>query len=358
MQSAPADTSSFSVSANEADGAAPPPSEEIKKKKKKPKSKRAKLPSWIAAPVRILESAFLNSAISTLGRLSPRARMTVARAAARFALTVMPFRKAVVLSQLRMAFPDMSESERTALLPEIYTNLMAFGLEMLNLARSTPADVEALMESRIENISHLSEWREKKQGFVLVTAHMGNWEWAGAYLASHGIEVAGAAKPMHDPVGEKFIRTTRERFGVNATSTRLSPRQVTAHLIKIIKRGGTAALPADQDARHAGIFVDFLGHPAATFTGPAWLSYRLGVPIIPTWGIRTPEGRLRYVWDEPIWPDTKAEMEGEVRRLTEYHVRSLERTVRAHPAQYLWFHRRWKTQPKRNLKRAASEQTK
>jgi len=283
--------------------------------------------------------------------------MRVARFSARFALAVIPFRKSVVLSQLQMAFPDISESHRYAMLPEIYTNLMAFGLEMLSLARSTPEQVESLMDSRIEQIPHLKEWREKKQGFVLVTAHMGNWEWAGAYLASHGIEVAGAAKPMHDPVGEKFIRSTRERFGVNATSTRLSPRQVTAHLIKIIKRGGTAALPADQDARHAGIFVDFLGHPAATFTGPAWLSYRLAVPIIPAWGIRTPEGRLRYVWDEPIWPDTKAEMEGEVRRLTEYHVRSLERTVRAHPAQYLWFHRRWKTQPKRNLKRAASEPT-
>jgi KDO2-lipid IV(A) lauroyltransferase len=245
-----------------------------------------------------------------------------------------------------MAFPELTPGQIRNLLPAIYANLIAFGLEILALARISPEEVIALMETRIEDVEPILQFKNSGQGFVLVTAHMGNWEWAGAYLSSLGVEVAYAAKPMHDPAGEQFIANIRQRFGANPVSTRLSPRQVTSHLIRIIKRGGTAALPADQDARHSGIFVDFFGIPAATFTGPAWLSYRLGVPLIPAWGARTPEGRLRYTWDEPIWPDTKADMESEIRRLTEYHVRSLEKAVLADPAQYLWFHHRWKTAPK------------
>ncbi|MBI3735918.1 lysophospholipid acyltransferase family protein [Candidatus Sumerlaeota bacterium] len=340
-------------------GLHPQPDSPLEKTRKK-KKRRKHTPVWfrkIEAPVRAAESLFIRAAIGTLGRLSPRGRMRVARLLGAAAARIFPFRRKVVIEQLSLAFPQMTAKEMRGLLPEIYAHLFAFGLEMLAMARISKDELNEALELPLEKIGPLADWRANKQGFVLVTAHMGNWEWAGAYLTVNGVQVGGAAKPMRDPVGEKFIRAIRERFGVDATSTRLSPRQVTGHLIKIIKKGGTAALPADQDARHAGIFVDFFGRPAATFTGPAWLSYRLGVPLIPIWGARTAEGKLRYTADEAIWPDTSAEMESEVRRLTEYHVRSLEKAVRAQPAQYMWFHRRWKTKPKKGGKTMPTEPT-
>ncbi len=327
-------------------------------KKRDPRKKKKKEAGPFAAGalrlLRPLERLAIATAVGTLGRFSPRMRMRVSRAMGLFGARLMPFRKGVVVEQLRMAFPEYSDAKISSLLPEIYSHLIAFGLEMLAMARITREEIVANIEPAWEEMGPVPGWQRDKQGFVLVTSHMGNWEWAGAYISVMGLQLGGAAKPMHDPVGEDFIQRVRARYGVHPSSTRQTANQVMSHLIRTVKKGGVAALPADQDARHAGIFIDFLGHTASTFAGPAWLSYKLNVPILPVWGFRTPEGKLRYKPDEPIWPDAQAEMESEIRRLTECHVRSLERAVRAAPAQYMWFHRRWKTRPKRNLKAADS----
>ena len=65
------------------------------------------------------------------------------------------------------------------------------------------------------------------------------------------------------------------------------------------------------------------------------------------WLYRTPEGGFRCVVDEPIRPDAGAEAEEDIRRITRLHVAALERAILVDPAQYLWFHRRWKTRPKK-----------
>ncbi len=241
----------------------------------------------------------------------------------------------------------MSAPDIKAMLPLVYAHLIAFGLETFAMTRITPEEAFAAVELPPEGKEVLDRLKATGRGFVIVTAHAGNWEWAAACLRFvMGMEVASAAKPLHDPASERFIQGVRQRWGVQIVSTREDSRRSIATLAKVIREGGIVALVADQDARHSGIFVDFFGVPASTFTGPAWLAHRLDVPLVPFWGRRTPEGKLRYDCDEPIRPDSNADAETEIRRLTEYHVRSLEKIICADPAQYLWIHKRWKTKPK------------
>lgn len=296
--------------------------------------------------MRWAESAALRAAIAMFGGMAPARRMRVARALGTFAARWVPIRRKVVEEQLLLAFPEMSSAERSAIVEKTYVHLVALGLEILALHGVSREGLADLLEMKEEDSPELRKLLDSGKGFVVVTAHMGNWEWGGAYFAGLVNGMAYAAKPMHDPVGEAFISGIRDRFGLKPVSTRESPRRMMGHLMRVIRGGGIAALPADQDARRSGIFVDFFGHPAATFEGPAWLSYKLGVPLIPMFGARTPEGKLRYVWEPAIWPDTKADAKAEIRRITEYHVRALERAIRADPSQYLWFHRRWKTKPR------------
>jgi len=320
------------------------PSDRIRKKKKKKKHTGP-----LGRAIRRLGDALVAIGAPALAwcvvRIPPHRRMALARILGRIMARVIPIRSGVVDEQLHLAFSEMSPSERKQLLPRIYAHLVAFGLEILAMRDLDTSKLGETLISRVEELKDLFKLKESKQGFLMVTAHIGNWEWAGAYIVSVGVDLAAVAKPMHSEASEKFIQQTRERHGVKIIYTNENHRRLVSHL----RKGGCLALVADQDARGRGIFVDFFGRPASTAPGPGWLSYKLGVPIIPIWGFRTDQGLLRYETDPPMWPNQDAPEEEEIRRLTQYHVSCLENAIRRDPAQYFWVHKRWKTKEKKKL---------
>lgn len=280
--------------------------------------------------------------IFIFGGMSPSARYELALTLGGVVAAVAPFRAADALESLRTAFPDRSERELRKLLPGIYANVILLGLESMALIRATPAEIVATLEHPLEDDGWVDRLSSGEGPVILATAHLGNWEWGGAYMAVRGMKVTGAAKPMHNPHVDRMVDAMRTRVGLRITSTRESPR----HLIKLVREGYTPGIPPDQDARRDGIFADFFGQPASTATGPAWLAYKFGLPLVPIWLVRTPSGRFRALASEAAVPDRSKPQDAEVRRLTEHYLRCLEEMIRRYPEQYMWFHRRWKTRPR------------
>src|SRR5690606_12735355 len=106
------------------------------------------------------------------------------------------------------------------------------------------------------------------------------------------------------------------------------------------------ALLADQDARRAGVFVDFLGTPASTPRGPAVFALRAGVPLFLGTCVPRPGDPGRYLCDvEEVGVERTGELEEDVRRLTAAHAAALAARVRRWPEHYFWQHRRWRTAP-------------
>jgi KDO2-lipid IV(A) lauroyltransferase len=101
----------------------------------------------------------------------------------------------------------------------------------------------------------------------------------------------------------------------------------------------------DQDARRKGVFVEFLGAPAACHTGVVKLAIRSGKPLIAGVLVDGGSGTYRLVRG-PVWraDPSRSDEENELDGTTVFH-RFLEEQVRAHPGNYLWAHRRWKTAP-------------
>ena len=67
----------------------------------------------------------------------------------------------------------------------------------------------------------------------------------------------------------------------------------------------------------------------------AELALKYGVPMIPVYGTRQPDGlHVAVDFEAPIPPTTAAEM-------TQAAADSLAARVRARPEQYFWLHQRW-----------------
>lgn len=292
----------------------------------------------------------LRSAVATFGRLSPRARVRLATVVGNLAAWIVPIRRRVVEENLKIAFPEWSDARRRKVVRESYVTLVANGLSAVAMARLTFADVDRLTEQPVKNVEKLRALKESGRGFILVTAHFGDWELGGAFLTNLGLDLTDVAKPLKNPAAESFVSGIRSRFRIKVITTDDNPIRLVRHL----KKGGTVSLFTDQNVRKDGIFVPFFGRDASTAAGAGFLAYRLGVPVIHVVGFRTKDGGLRARIDDPIEPDLSKPADEEIRRITRYSLQCLEETIREDPGQYFWFHRRWKTRPPAGLEGASA----
>ncbi len=167
---------------------------------------------------------------------------------------------------------------------------------------------------------------------ILVTAHFGNYDASRAALIARGFRVGALYMRMKDRAfNAHYVRA------ISGIGTPVFPRgrEGLADMVKFLRSGGMLGLLIDQYMRH-GAPLTFFGREALTALSAAELALRYDALLVPTYGIRQPDGlSFEVVVEEPIAPSTPAAM-------TQALNDSLERLARQHLDQWFWIHRRWK----------------
>ena len=233
---------------------------------------------------------------------------------------------------------ERSEPERRRIARAVFENLGRSALEWLRLPGLSDRALQQLV--RCEGLEHLRSALREGRGVIAVTAHIGNWELIALYLRSLGFEGAVLARRLRYPEYEAFLTSMRAAKGV-ATLARGSLKETA----RCLRANRIVGMLPDQDVDSLeGMFVDFFGHPAHTPVGPAALSLMTGAPIVPCFMIR--EGpRFRLVIEPPLHAPVGADRAEALRELTEAWSGAVESHIRRFPEQWVWMHRRWKTQP-------------
>jgi KDO2-lipid IV(A) lauroyltransferase len=99
-------------------------------------------------------------------------------------------------------------------------------------------------------------------------------------------------------------------------------------------------------APYDGVFVEFFGRPACTAKGLALIARRTDAPVVPAFIVREADGRHRLIVLPPVELSRTRDLQQDVVTNTARCTAVIERMVRRYPDQWLWMHRRWKTQPK------------
>jgi KDO2-lipid IV(A) lauroyltransferase len=253
-----------------------------------------------------------------------------------WAVATLGVRRETVEEQIAAAFPDKSAEWVRATTVASYRH---FGREIATIARLARDGGRALLD-RIRRDEVLALYRGVtggERGAIIVTGHLGNWEVAGAFLASIGLDMAAVVKRQRNEAFDRRLLHTRRQLGIEP----IYMQDARARVPEALEEGKTVALVADQDAGSRGVFVPFLGRPASTFRGPARLSLAGNVPLFFGAAVRDGDsyrGILEAVERPAAGPGAEEEY-------TRRWVARLEAHVRNRPDQYFWFHRRWKTRP-------------
>jgi len=188
-----------------------------------------------------------------------------------------------------------------------------------------------------------------EKGAIWVSAHFGLWEIFAMYAGMRDAHLTSVYRPVKNPWIDKAIRRQRAAIGQELVERKGALR---ALLRALRKESGHVAMLADQHTRRDGIWVPFFGRLAATTPAPALLALRTGAPII-VWYSRRLPGTFHFgAWcDKPLFVAPSGDRAADIERITREISNRIEKFVRKAPAQWLWFHRRWRTPPAETIEK-------
>ena len=291
-------------------------------------------------PLHRIEYAALRTITGLLAPFGARRAGVIAGAITRLGYSLFRIRRGVTERQISAAFPQFDAATVRSVAIESYDSLGRVAIEATVLSRGTPSDVLSLFVPS-PDFAIVQRAYAVGKGVILLSGHVGNWELSAAFMTANGLPVDAIARGMANPLSDSYIRRTRERLGVvimhDKEAVRRVPRSLRdGRLVGVLSDQATVGL--------ASTFVPFFGRPAKTPRGGAVFALRSGVPVICIAAIRQPDGRYQFKAEEIEVVHT-GNREHDVDEIMIKFTAILERTVREHPGQYFWQHRRWKHQP-------------
>ncbi len=273
--------------------------------------------------------------------LPRRWTLGLGRALGRLLADLDPRHVAIAAENLRQAFPHWDEPRRLSTARAVYAH---FGQTLLDILWMAEQPRERLLGLIVEEGRENADGvRAAGRGVVYVTGHFGNWEFYGVAFGWLGEAVGVVARPLDNPALEARLTAFRTRSG----NTVISKRRALPDILRLLRQGAGVAILVDQNVQEQdGIFVEFFGRPAATTTVAAALAVKTGCALLPVHCEALPDGRYKFVYGRPLEWTTTGNRQDDIARLTQALTTVIEGWVRERPEQWLWMHRRWKTQPR------------
>lgn len=253
---------------------------------------------------------------------------------------VVRIRRRVTLENLERAFGDgMTARERVKTGRRSYVNFAKSMVELVSLRRLNAEKLRELV--RIHGRENMDAALDEGRGVIVVTGHFGSWELLGASGAAQGIPVDFIVGEQSNTLVDDYVNSLRSSAGIGLIPKGMSIRGV----FNSLKKNRAIAILSDQDARKAGIFVDFFGIQSSTFPGASQFVFKTGCPMVFCSIIRRGD-ETHDAWFKPaMHADRETGAEEEILRLTAAFTKDLEDAIRKTPDHYFWAHKRWKTSP-------------
>ncbi|HEY7205452.1 MAG TPA: lysophospholipid acyltransferase family protein [Methylomirabilota bacterium] len=277
--------------------------------------------------------AYYRLAAAAAGALPRPARLRVARGLGRLLARAVPAERRAVRANLSRVLAGAPPDRIEAAVSQTFANFGAFFADLLTLNRRPGADLRAYV-ARADGEHHLDAALAVGRGVVLLTAHLGNWEFAGRLLSTRGGRTAHVVlSAEQDQALEQYLRLDgpQLRFVTRRHATS------TLGLLAALRRGELVAMQADRPTGGRGdALAPFFGEPAAFPLGPFVLARAAGAAVIPAFCAMVPGGRYRLEIDPAIWVKP-----GEEHAALGSVVAALERVIRAYPTQWFNFFDAW-----------------
>jgi KDO2-lipid IV(A) lauroyltransferase len=246
------------------------------------------------------------------------------------------YRRKVVASNLRNAFPEKSEAERKKIERRFYRHLCDLIVETLKATHMSPGQISRRFAVR--DLSGLNRLHREGRSVIALCSHHNNFEWFSAMSLVIPFKLLSTYKPLSNKYFDQFMLTLRTKYGALT-----SPMQnILRDLIKfrndkILTVSGFIADQTPPPDEHA-YWTTFLNQETGFFRGAEKLALKYDMPVIFVKVTKIKRGYYEVAF-ELMTDHPGKEAPGFI---TSRYAEMLEAVIREKPEYWLWSHRRWK----------------
>lgn len=243
-------------------------------------------------------------------------------------------RRHVCEVNLRLCFPELSEDEHRALVKKTF---IANGIGLVEIAICWYRDLDEYKNRvTVSGLENLEKAKAKGRGVLLLCAHFSTLELGGC-LTNLISEMDVTYRPNKNPLFQAAMLKGRKRH-----FKRVLERSDVRGAMRSLKAGRTLWYAPDQDygLRHS-VFVPFFGNQAATITATSRFARMNNSAVLFYRHYRNADNTGYHLEFGPELDNFPSDDDvADARRINEL----VEEAVRKLPDQYLWLHKRFKTQ--------------
>lgn len=246
------------------------------------------------------------------------------------------YRKKVVMTNLRNAFPDKTENELRQIARRFYRHLSDLFVEVLKL--NNISEKELLKRCKVENPELLDRLYSEGKDIVAVLGHYNNWEMLISLLLICKYTCISVYRPLKNRYFDSYLCRLRSKYGMVLTPMSHVIRDIIKHRSNNEKV--MVCLLSDQTPARSEIHYRtvFLNQDTPVYLGAEKISSKYNMAII-FFKHRKVKRGYYSTEIEVLYEQTSGRPEYEI---TETHVKNLDRLIREAPEYWLWSHRRWK----------------
>jgi KDO2-lipid IV(A) lauroyltransferase len=245
------------------------------------------------------------------------------------------YRRKVVAENLLKSFPGKPEKERKAIEKQFYHNFTDMFIETLYFTHTNYRKTSKLL--KVENLEMVKQLLAKGKNVILVSGHLGNWEYFQLFRAKLDAHKFFVYKHLQSKTFDQYYKRVRER-----AAEPLEMAETYRKIYSTIRSGEKyiAFFISDQrpSANELFYWITFMNQDTPVMTGTEKIARNTNAAVVYTEITRLKRGHYQLKFEllkEEVGIPRGYE-------ITDMFMARLEQSIRQYPDQYFWTHKRWK----------------
>ena len=193
----------------------------------------------------------------------------------------------------------------------------------------------------VEGLENVAAARKGSKGVIGVTGHFGNFQLMMLRLSLEDSRFITLIRQPKSRVLSSAWANRIDDFGLKKIMMK-NRVSATKEIMRELRRSAFIMFIADEYTRRGGDLITFFGKKTAMAAGPAQLSLRMGIPLLPCFIIREDTGLYRIIIEKAIEITPTGDRDADSLALTQKRIEILERYIRLYTDHWLWTQSRWK----------------
>ncbi|MBI2924194.1 MAG: lysophospholipid acyltransferase family protein [Verrucomicrobia bacterium] len=274
---------------------------------------------------------FWRLGLTVARRLSPASCAKLCRGVALLYWTVHRARREVVIQNLLPPLRDDPVAAR-AVGKQLFQQ---FALKLADLWRyEAGLPIEGLFQ-KWTGWEHFVAAQTRNRGVLLLTPHLGNWEFGGPLLVRQGVKLCVIT--LVEPASglTELRQASRARWGIETLVIGENPFAF-VEVIKRLEAGVTVALLVDRPLGASAVEVELFDRAFLASNSAAELARASGCALLPVYLPRNRAGYEGHILPEVVYDRRALDSREKRRQLTQEILRAFEPVIRQHLDQ--WYH--------------------